>query len=259
MGKKILERLFSLEGKTAVLTGGYRGIGLAMAEAYAEAGASVTLVARNLLGCQVSAEKLAKTYGIKAIGKSMDVRDSKSVDRIIQEIVSEFGRIDILVNAAGIPGSEKPVLKMTDEDMDEVMNVDFRGTFLVSRAVAQFMVKQKSGRIINVASAMARIVARNMSGYAASKAAVVQLTRVMALELMKDNIQVNALCPGYFVTDFNRDFFQSEMGKSVIKKMVPLNRVGQMDELKSTALYLATCPAFMTGAEIYIDGGHTIV
>jgi NAD(P)-dependent dehydrogenase (short-subunit alcohol dehydrogenase family) len=189
----------------------------------------------------------------------MDVRDSKSVDRVVQEIADEFGKIDVLVNCAGIPGSEKPVIRMTDEDLDEVMNVDFRGTFLVSRAVAQIMVKQKSGKIINVSSILGKIAARNMTGYCASKAAVIQLTRVMALELMRDNIQVNAMCPGYILTDFNRDFFESETGKGLIKKMIPMNRVGQVDELKSLALYLATCPAYMTGSEIYIDGGHTIV
>ncbi len=181
------------------------------------------------------------------------------VDAVVQEVVAEFGRIDILVNSAGIPGSEKPVLKMTDEDLDGVMNVDFRGTFLASRAVAQVMVKQKSGRIINVSSILGKIAARNMVGYCASKAAVIQLTRVMALELMRDNIQVNALCPGYILTEFNRDFFESEAGKGLVKKMIPLNRVGTLDELKSTALYLATCPSFLTGAELYIDGGHTII
>ena len=259
MMKDLVEKLFSLEGKTAVVTGGYRGIGLAIAETYAEAGANVVLVARNLSACQEAAEKIKKNFGVKTAGKSIDVRDSKSVDQVIQEIFAEFGRIDILVNSAGIPGSEKPVLRMTDEDMDEVMGVDFRGTFLVSRAVGQIMVKQKSGRIINVASILGKISARNMAGYCASKAAVIQLTRVMALELMRDNVQVNALCPGYILTDFNRNFFDSEVGKGLVKKMIPLNRVGRLDELKSTALYMATCPAFMTGAEIYIDGGHTIV
>ena len=126
-------------------------------------------------------------------------------------------------------------------------------------AVAQVMVRQKSGRIINISSVLGKVSARNMAGYCASKAAVIQLTRVMALELMRDNIQVNALCPGYFKTDFNRDFFESDVGKGLIKKMIPMNRVGQLDELRSTALYLATCPPFMTGSEIYIDGGHTIV
>ncbi len=259
MARQFFEKLFSMEGKVALVTGGYRGIGLTVAETYAEAGANLAIVARNLLGCQAAADRLQNTYGIRAAAKSMDVRDSKSVDRVVQEIADEFGKIDVLVNCAGIPGSEKPVIRMTDEDLDEVMNVDFRGTFLVSRAVAQIMVRQKSGKIINVASILGKISARNMTGYCASKAAVLQLTRVMALELMRDNIQVNAICPGYILTDFNKNFFESEAGKGLIKKMIPMNRVGQVDELKSLALYLATSPAFMTGSDIYIDGGHTIV
>ena len=259
MASELLEKLFSLKGKTALITGGYKGIGRSIAETFAEAGADVAVVARNLLGCQEAAREIAGKYGVKAIGKSLDVNDSKMVDRVVQEIVGELGRIDILVNSAGIPGSEKPVLKMTDTDMDEVMNVDFRGTFLVSRAVAQVMIKQKSGKIINVSSILGKIAARNMAGYCASMAAVIQLTRVMALELLRDNIQVNALCPGYILTEFNRDFFESEAGKGLVKKMIPLNRVGTLDELKSTALYLASCPSFLTGAELYIDGGHTII
>jgi len=256
---ELLERLFSLKGKTALITGGYKGIGRAIAETYAEAGADVAVVARNLHGCEEAAREIAGKYGVRAVGKSLDVNDSKRVDQVVQEIVGEVGRIDILVNSAGIPGSEKPVLKMTDEDMDSVMNVDFRGTFLVSRAVAQVMVKQKGGKIINVSSILGKIAARNMAGYCASKAAVIQLTRVMALELLRDNIQVNALCPGYILTEFNRDFFESDAGKGLVKKMIPLNRVGSLDELKSTALYLATCPPFLTGAELYVDGGHTII
>jgi NAD(P)-dependent dehydrogenase (short-subunit alcohol dehydrogenase family) len=259
MARECFEKLFSMEGKVAFITGGYSGIGLTVAETYAEAGANLAIVARNLLRCQEAAERLQKAYGIEAAAKSMDVRDSKSVDRVVQEIADEFGKIDVLVNCAGIPGSEKPVIRMTDEDLDEVMSVDFRGTFLVSRAVAQIMVRQKSGKIINVSSILGKISARNMTGYCASKAAVLQLTRVMALELMRDNIQVNAMCPGYILTDFNRDFFESETGKGLIKKMIPMNRVGRVDELKSLALYLATSPAYMTGSDIYIDGGHTIV
>jgi NAD(P)-dependent dehydrogenase (short-subunit alcohol dehydrogenase family) len=259
MASDLLERLFSLKGKTALVTGGYKGIGRSIAETFAEAGADVAVVARNLLGCQEAAREIAGKYGVRAVGKSLDVNDSKMVDRVVQEIVNELGRIDILVNSAGIPGSEKPVVKMTDTDMDEVMNVDFRGTFLVSRTVSQVMIKQKSGKIINVSSILGKIAARNMAGYCASKAAVIQLTRVMALELLRDNIQVNALCPGYILTEFNRDFFESDAGKGLVKKMIPLNRVGTLDELKSTALYLAGCPSFLTGAELYIDGGHTII
>jgi NAD(P)-dependent dehydrogenase (short-subunit alcohol dehydrogenase family) len=259
MARECFDKLFSMEGKVALITGGYRGIGLTIAETYAEAGAHVALVARNQAGCQAAASKIAEKYGVKGIGKSMDVHDSTVVDRVVQEIVDELGKIDVLVNCAGIPGSEKPVLKMTDQDLDDVMNVDFRGTFLVSRAVGRHMAQQKSGKIINVASILGKIAARNMIGYCASKAAVIQLTKVMALELMRDNVQVNALCPGYILTDFNKDFFASDAGKGLIKKMIPLNRVGELDELKSTVLYLATCPGFMTGAELYIDGGHTVV
>ncbi len=259
MARDCFEKIFSLEGKTALITGGYRGIGLGIAEMYGEAGANLALVARNLEGCRAAAQRLQDKFGVKAIGKSIDVRDSKSIDRVVQEIADEFGTIDVLVNSAGIPGSEKPVIRMTDEDLDEVMNVDFRGTFLVSRAVAQVMVRQQSGKIINISSILGKIAARNMTGYCASKAAVIQLTRVMALELMRDNIQVNVICPGYILTDFNQGFFESEVGKGLIKKMIPMNRVGQVDELKSLALYLATCPAFMTGSDIYIDGGHSIV
>lgn len=256
---ELIEKLFSLEDKVAFITGGYRGIGRMFAETYAAAGADVALVARNLSGCKSVAKEIADKYGVKAIGKSMDVRDSRTVNAVVHEVIKEFGKIDILVNSAGIPGSEKPVLNMSDEDMDDVMNVDFRGTFLVSRAVAKEMVKQKSGKVINVSSILGKISARNISGYCASKAAVIQLTRVMALELIYDNIQVNALCPGYFLTEFNRDFFESEAGKKLIKKMIPMRRVGRLEELKSAALFLATCPSFMTGAELYIDGGHSII
>jgi gluconate 5-dehydrogenase len=121
------------------------------------------------------------------------------------------------------------------------------------------MAERKSGKIINISSILGKIAARNMSGYCASKSAVIQLTKVMALELIRDNVQVNALCPGYFLTEFNRDFFNSEAGRKMIKKMIPINRVGELEELKSTALYLANCPAFLTGTELYIDGGHTIL
>jgi NAD(P)-dependent dehydrogenase (short-subunit alcohol dehydrogenase family) len=188
----------------------------------------------------------------------MDVHKTEIVNRVVQEIMDEFGNINILVNSAGVSGSEKPVLQMSDEDMDDVMNVDFRGLFLVSRAVGKSMAARKSGKIINISSVLGKLAARNMAGYCASKAAVIQLTRVMALELIRDNIQVNALCPGYFLTEFNREFFNSEAGKSMVKKMIPINRVGNIEELRSTALYLATCPSFLTGAEIYVDGGHTI-
>ncbi len=259
MAHPILDKLFALDGKVALVTGGYKGIGLTIAETYAAAGASVVLAARNLAGCLAAAEEITKKHGVKTAGKALDVRDSKLVDRVVKEMAAEFGTIDILVNCAGISGSEKPVLEMTDADLDEVMNVDFRGTFLVSRAAGRIMARQKSGKIINVASILGKIATRNLLGYCAGKAAVIQLTKVMALELMRDNVQVNALCPGYILTDINKDFFGSEAGQKMVRKMIPIKRVGELCELQSIALYLATCPPFMTGGEFYIDGGHTLV
>lgn len=254
----ILEKLFSLRGKTVLVTGGYKGIGRMLAETYAEAGANVAVVARNHLGCQEAARNISMKYGVKTFGTRLDVTDPEMVDRVVRDVLDNFGKIDVLVNSAGVPGCEKPVLKMSCEEMDEVMNINFKGTFIVSKNVAQAMVRQKGGNIINVSSNLGKMAARNMAGYCASKAAVIQLTRVMALELMRDNIQVNALCPGYILTEFNSDFFASEAGKKLVKKKLPLNRIGMLDELKSSALYLATCPAFMTGSELYIDGGHSI-
>jgi NAD(P)-dependent dehydrogenase (short-subunit alcohol dehydrogenase family) len=253
----LLKKLFSLKGKTALITGGYRGIGRLFADTYAEAGADVAVVARSLEGCQQAAAEIGHQFGVKTLAKAMDVHQANDVNRIVQEVIDDLGKIDILVNSAGISGSQKPVLEMNDEDMDDVMTVDFRGVFITSRAVAQHMSTRKCGKIINISSILGKLAARNMSGYCASKAAVIQLTKVMALELVRDNIQVNVLCPGYFLTDFNRDFFNSDAGRNLVKKMIPINRVGELEELRSTALYLATCPAFLTGAEIYIDGGHT--
>ncbi|MBI5579073.1 MAG: SDR family NAD(P)-dependent oxidoreductase [Deltaproteobacteria bacterium] len=258
MSGNLLINLFSLKGKTALITGGYKGIGRLFADTYAEAGADVAIVARSLEGCQRAAMEIREKFGVKTLWKAMDVNKTHEVNRIVQEIVDELGKVDILVNSAGISGSQKPVLKMTDEDIDEVMAVDFRGVFAASRAVAKHMSIRKCGKIINISSVLGKLAARDMSGYCASKAAVTQLTKVMALELIRDNIQVNVLCPGYFLTEFNRGFFDSDAGKNLVKKMIPIDRVGDLEELRSTALYLATCPAFLTGAEIYVDGGHSI-
>jgi NAD(P)-dependent dehydrogenase (short-subunit alcohol dehydrogenase family) len=259
MSDEIFRELFSLSGKTALITGGYRGIGRLFADTFAEAGADVAIVARSKENCERAASDIRERFKVKSIGKAMDVHRAAEVDRVVQEVIDAFGRIDILVNSAGISGSRQPVLKMTDEEMDEVMSVDFRGIFLTSRAAAKHMSSNRSGKIINISSILGKLAARNMSGYCASKAAVIQLTKVMALELIRDNVQVNVLCPGYFLTEFNREFFDTDAGQNLIRKMIPINRVGNLDELRSTALYLATCPAFLTGAEIYVDGGHTVV
>ena len=255
----ICEDLFGLAGKTAMITGGYKGIGRAFAEIYAEAGADVVLVARNGDGCRVVAREISRQYGIRAMGMSMDVRNSDEVRGVVEKVVDEFGKVDILVNSAGIAGAQKPVSELTDTDIDDVVSIDFKGVYVTSREVVRHMIKRHRGRIISIASVFGQIVARNMAAYCSSKAAVIQLIKVMALELIHDNIQVNALCPGYFRTDLNSDFFDSEPGEKMIRKMIPINRLGNLEELRSTALYLASVPAFLTGAVLNVDGDHTLM
>ena len=248
-----------LKGKVVLVTGGYRGIGGVFANVYAKLQADVVIAARSVEKCRIAAGELSNKYNTKVEGRFVDVSDSKSVENIVRDTVDEFKHIDILVNAAGISGVQKPVVELKNKEFDEVFNIDFKGTFFTSREVAKIMVKQKSGKIINIASVAGKRVLPRMGGYCVSKAAVIQLTKVMALELIPYNIQVNALCPGYFLTDMNKEFFNTDNGKQFIKQRIPIRRVSSLDELSSTALYLATVPPSMTGAEIIIDGGITII
>ncbi|MGC9975450.1 MAG: SDR family NAD(P)-dependent oxidoreductase [Syntrophales bacterium] len=257
---ELFDRMFSLKGKTALITGGYRGIGLAISEVFAEAGAKLVLAARSGDICKSVATNIEAQFGVEAFGLALDVQNSLQISNALEEIAARFGKIDILVNCAGVDSSHKPFMEMTEEDMNNVMKINFHGTFLVSKAVSREMIKQKSGKIINVASVLGKVALADMADYCVSKAAMIQLTRAMAVDLMRYNIQVNALCPGYFLTDINRKYFESDpAAEKFIRKVIPLNRIGHVDELKSAALHLAACPAYMTGAEIYIDGGYTIV
>ncbi len=256
MKSDLLQRLFSLEGKTALVTGGSRGIGRIFAETYAALGATVVLAARDGGRARQAAAEIAAATGARVLAKTASVAAAAAVAALVQEVIAECGRIDILVNSAGIADSGKPLVETADEEFDRVMAVNLRGTFVVCREVAREMIREKSGKIINIASLAAKRAIPRMSVYNAGKAAVVQMTRTLALELMPYNIQVNALCPGYFLTDMNRDFFSSETGRRVIRTTMPMGRLGDLEELRSTAVYLATCPPFLTGSDIYLDGGQ---
>ena len=251
--------MFDLSGRVAIVTGGYHGIGRALAEGLAEAGSAVVLAARNYQRCLEACAAIGK-MGVKTFPIRCDITKREEVEDLVQKTVQEMGKINILVNNAGVGGSEKPILKMSDEDWDYAVNTDLKGAFLCARAAVPEMIKQGGGKIINVASITAMIGIPNMSAYCASKAGLVQLTKVMALEFMHYNIQVNALCPGYFLTPMNQKFFESEIGQKVVQKNIPMNRLGRVEELKGTAIYLASSATnFMTGTCLVIDGGQTIV
>ncbi len=254
-----ISRMFDLNGKVALITGGYKGIGGVFSRVLSEAGADVVIAARNKDACKKTAEELRDKYNINATGRYVNVASKESVKELLSFIEEEFGKIDILVNAAGISGVEKPTVELTEEEFDRVFNVDFKGTLFCSQEAAKIMIKQKSGKIINVSSLGGKFAIPNLTSYSVSKAGVLQLTKAMALELARYNIQVNALCPGYFLTDMNRDFFESDRGKQYIKERIPIRRVGRLEELETTALYLATAPPFLTGTEIIIDGAQSII
>lgn len=250
---------FDLSGKVAVITGGATGIGRGISDGLADAGASVVLCARRLNVLEEACKEIADRTGTKTMPHRLDITSTEEINSLVTDVVAKFGHIDILVNNAGVGGSEKPVLEMSEQDWDTTVNTDLRGIFVLSQAVAKQMVKQGTGgKVINVASIGGEIIFPNMSAYCASKGGVIQLTKVMALEWTRYNIQVNAILPGYFETPMNTHFFATDVGKKIIKKNIPVNRLGQKDEMRGLAVYLASeASSFMTGSTIIIDGGQT--
>lgn len=250
--------IFDLTGKVAIITGGYHGIGRGIADGLAEAGADVVIGARNYERCVEACDEIGK-LGVRTLAVRCDITKQEEVETLVRRTVQEMGKINILVNNAGVGGSEKPILKMSEEDWDIPVDIDLKGAFLCARESVPEIRKQGGGKIINIASITAMIGMANMAAYCASKAGLVQLTKVMALEFIQYNIQVNALCPGYFLTPMNRKLFESDLGQKVIRKNIPMERLGRIEELKGTAIYLASSATnFMTGACLVIDGGQTI-
>ena len=251
-------QMFDLSGKVAVVTGGHSGIGKGIAEGLAEAGADLVVCARRFDRCQQACAEMEK-LGVKCLPVKCDVTSTDEVNSLIETTVKELGKVDILVNSAGTGEREKPVVELSDDDWDYSIDIDLKGPFLCSRAAAKEMIKQGGGKIINIASVAATLAIRNMSPYCAAKAGLVQLTRVMASELVRQNIQVNAIAPGYFLTPMNEAMFASEVGEKIIKRNMPMGRLGKVEELKGIAIYLASpASSFTTGAFFVIDGGQSL-
>ncbi len=228
-----------------------------MALALARAGADVILSARTRPALDEVAHEV-QALGRKACVIPADVTKEDDVRLLVRQGVAAFGRIDILVNNAGIGGS-RPVVEMDTEEWDRTMAVNVRGPMLCCKHVGPVMVEQRRGKVINVASVLATRVARYMSLYSASKAALVQFTRTLALEWVRYNIQVNALCPGYFLTDMNRDFFASERGQQFIREL-PMRRLGEAHELEGAVVFLASdASSYVTGTCLYVDGGYSLL
>lgn len=250
--------VFDLTGKVAVITGGCTGIGRSIAEGLAEAGCSVVVCGRTVEACAKTCKGI-RDLGIEALPVRCDVTRRSEVERLLEVTLREMGGIDILVNNAGVLGKEKPFLEMAEDEWNCVLDTNLKGAFLCSRIFAKEMIKRGGGKIINVASIAAFVVMPNVAAYCASKGGLVQLTKAMALELAKSNVQVNALCPGYFETPMSQELYEPDVWDKIARRNVPMGRIGKPRELKGTAIYLASSATdFMTGACIMLDGGQMI-
>ena len=250
---------FDLTGKVAIITGGATGIGRGIAEGLADAGASIVIAARRLKKCEEACKEIKARTRVKTYPHQCDITNRPQIEQLVEDVIKEFGHIDVLVNNSGTGGSEKPILKMTEQDWNSVIDTNLKGVFTLSRAVVSKMVERnEGGKIINVASVGALIGWANMSAYCASKGGCLQLTKAMALEWVRYNVQVNAILPGYFETPMNTEFFSTEAGKKAVKMSNPMSRVAQIGEIKGAAILLASnASSFMTGSAVVVDGGHT--
>ena len=255
---KSLRELFDLSGRTAIVTGGSRGLGEEIAEGLAEAGASLMLCARREQWLTPALESFGKR-GFKVDGMVCDVSDAAQAQAVVDQAIAAFGKIDILINNAGIAWAAEPELMPLDK-WQKVIETNLTGTFLFSQAVGREMLKAKSGSIINIASIAGMIGSVSTShwaGYAASKAGIVGLTRELAATWGRSNIRVNAIAPGYFHSRLADPAIVH--AEPQIKATSPIPRVGEAGELKGVAVFLASDAAsYITGQTIIVDGGRTI-
>ncbi len=255
-----MDRLFDLSGKVALVTGASRGLGRAMAMALAQAGSDVALNARQAGSLKEVSEEIRR-MGRKAVIAAGDVSDEAAVKGIVERVQKEMSRIDVLVNNAGV-WEGTYLVRLNKEDWDRVLQTNLTGAYLMAKAVGKVMLKQKSGKIINVASILGFKPSPQSLAYAATKAGIIQMTRVMAVELGPAGITVNAIAPGFFDTDMTKRY-QEEGSREALEQYtarIPLRRRGQPDDLKGLVIFLASKAAdHVTGQTLVIDGGESLV
>lgn len=247
--------LFRLHGQTALVTGGNRGLGLAMAQGLAEAGANVVIAARDQATNQLAEQALNTRYASDCTSLVCDVTDEQSVKAAVGQTINRFGKVDILVNSAGI-NIRGSIEALSLEEFNRVQQVNVTGTWLTCREVVPLMKQQGYGRIINMGSMLALTALADRTPYATSKGAILQLTRALALEVAKAGITVNAILPGPFATEINLPLLEDDEKYQAFVNKIPLGRWGELHEISGIALYLASrASGYVTGAGFSIDGG----
>jgi len=249
-------KMFDLQGKVAVVTGGNGGIGRGIALGLAQAGASIAILARNEKKNLAVVEEI-KRHHVPVIAAPLDVTKRATLRPAMEEVESKLGPIDILVNNAGI-SIQRGTLQLEAESWDRVIETNLNSVFLLSQIAAQSMVKRKRGKIINIASEYSRFGSGAVPSYSAAKGGVVQLTKSMAIELARSNVQVNAIVPGWIWTDMTIGVKGTPFYDEIITR-TPAGRFGEPEELAGTAVFLASDASnFVTGEVVYVDGGFAI-
>ena len=250
---------FDLSGKTAIITGGSKGLGEQMAYAFAEAGADVAIVSRTQADLDAVSSAVHAATGRNVVGVAADVTKDADIQAMVQAVMAEFGQIDILINNAGIGGTT-PMHELTEEEVGSFYEPEPQGPRSMLQACrgrdGQTQKGQYYQRVFSVLENCRRVIWQPTG---ATKAALVSFTRTLALEWARDNIRVNALCPGYFDTPMNHAFWETKGGKGIISR-IPMQRVGDPKELKPAIIFLSSdANTFMTGTTLFVDGGHSLV
>lgn len=245
---------FSLRGKVAIVTGATRGLGYAMAKALAKAGADLVVVSRKMNDCEMVAKEI-ETMGKSALPVTADLRNVSSINTLVEKSINKYHKIDILINNAGAAVT-KPPEEIEESEWDFVMDLNLKGAFFMAQKVGKQMIKQRSGKIINIASVFGLVGDGNIISYCASKGGLLQMTRSMALAWARYNILVNAIAPGYIETDINKEVLKQEKVYNYLMRNIPVRRLGTVNDLIGTVVYMSSSATdYMTGQTVVIDGG----